>query len=232
MNATDPEAVVTHRALTPIIQDSTPALVAERLREAVASGVFAPGQQMVESTLARELGVSRGPLREAMQRLTQEGLLVGHRNRGLFVMDLDDAAVRDIYLARQAIERTAAAHIIDVARAGEAAALLDVVGRMRTAAAAADVRDLTALDMAFHAQLVALANSPRLSLMHGTLLTQMRLCLVRMQSTYDAAEQRVAEHENLARAIVMGDRPLTDRLLIEHMEDGVTRVLRTLHIRD
>lgn len=231
MEATDPQAAVTHRALSPIIQDSTSALVADRLREAVASGIFAPGQQMVESTLARELGVSRGPLREAMQRLTQEGLLVGHRNRGLFVMDLDDAAVRDIYLARQAIERTAASHLIDAGRAHEARVLLDIVEEMRIAAPS-DARDLPNLDMRFHQQLVALADSPRLSLMHGTLLTQMRLCLVRMQSTYDHKHQRVAEHEDLARAIVMGDGPLTDRLLIEHMEDGVVRVLRTLHIRD
>ena len=68
--------------LAPIQQDTTPALIARQLRDAIATGQFAPGQQLLETTLARSLGVSRGPLREAMQRLTQEGLLISHRNRG------------------------------------------------------------------------------------------------------------------------------------------------------
>ncbi|WP_168581829.1 GntR family transcriptional regulator [Gephyromycinifex aptenodytis] len=226
MTASDPAVAAARPALTPIVQDSTPALIADQLREAVASGVFAPGQQMVESALARELGVSRGPLREAMQRLTQEGLLVGHRNRGLFVMDLDHDAVRDMYLAREAVERAAAAHLIKTGRAEQASSLLDIVEQMR--ANTGQTQQMSALDMAFHEQLVALANSPRLTLMHGTLLTQMRLCLGRMQSTYLFSDERVREHDVLARAIAAADSGLADRLLVEHMADGVARVLMTL----
>src|SRR4051812_50047153 len=70
-------------------------------------GVFAPGTQLGEAELAARFEVSRGPLREAMQRLVQEGLLRGERHRGLFVIDLSASDVRDIYLARLAIERTA-----------------------------------------------------------------------------------------------------------------------------
>ena len=47
-----------------------------------------PGAQLGEADLARELGVSRGPLREGIQRLTQEGLLVSIRNRGVFVIEM------------------------------------------------------------------------------------------------------------------------------------------------
>ena len=99
-------------ALPPVVQESTPALIARILREAIADGRFPPGSQLVEQELARELNVSRGPLREAMQRLTQEGLLVGHRNRGLFVMELTEDAVRDMYLAREAVECAAVRRIV------------------------------------------------------------------------------------------------------------------------
>ena len=62
--------------------------------------------------------MSRGPLREGLQRLTAEGLLVSIRNRGLFVIDITPERVGDVYVARQAVERAAAeqVHLRDPAR--------------------------------------------------------------------------------------------------------------------
>src|ERR1700754_1550329 len=70
-------------------------------------GAFSPGAQLGEVELAGRLGVSRGPLREAMQRLVAEGLLRSERNRGIFVRDLGEADVRDVYTARLAVEQAA-----------------------------------------------------------------------------------------------------------------------------
>ena len=85
----------------PLVQESTPSIIAEKLRQAIAHGELKPGAQLGEAELARQLGVSRGPLREGMQRLTQEGLLVSIRNRGLFVIDMTPEDVRDMYSARK-----------------------------------------------------------------------------------------------------------------------------------
>lgn len=211
-------------ALDPIVQESTPKVIAERLREAIASGAFPPGSQMREITLAQRLGVSRGPLREAMQRLTQEGLLIGHRNRGLFVMTLDEDAVRDVFLTRQALERAAVEHLITTGRGEDAEPLLELAEQMGRAEDPSGP-EVTALDLRFHATLVALAGSPRLQQMHGTLITQLRMTLARMQATYSSARERSEEHRDLARAIIAGDAALADRLMIEHMADGERRVL-------
>ncbi|MGY4719672.1 GntR family transcriptional regulator [Naumannella cuiyingiana] len=210
--------------LRPVVRESTPSLIARQLRAAIADGRFAPGQQLAEAELARELGVSRGPLREAMQRLTQEGLLVSHRNRGLFVMDLDPQAVRDIYLARTAIERAAVELLINDGGAS-AESLLDVVAEMRELAGAPNSTEMSEADLRFHERLVALAASPRLLRMHETLLTETRLCLTRMQGTYDDNEKRVAEHDAIARAVLAGDLEQAKTLLAAHMEDGMQRVL-------
>jgi DNA-binding GntR family transcriptional regulator len=218
-------------SLGPILQDSTPSIIARRLRDAVAHGEFQPGQQLTEATLAASFGVSRGPLREAMQRLTQEGLLVSHRNRGLFVMELDEPTIRDIYLARAAIERTAVRQAVELGAGSDAEALIEVVEEMRAYEDRPTHPAVSALDMRFHEQLVALSRSPRLILMHGTLLTQVRLCLARMQGTYDSVDYRVAEHADIARAIVAGDADLADRLLCAHMDDGLRRVLASVHGR-
>ena len=213
-------------SLGPIVQDSTPTIIARRLREAVASGEFTPGQQLQEASLAARLGVSRGPLREAMQRLTQEGLLVSHRNRGLFVMKLDEATIRDIYLARGAIEPTAVRTIVTSGWRADATALLEVVDEMTAYDDDPANPDVSALDMRFHELLVGMSRSPRLILMHGTLLTQVRLCLAWMQGSYDTIDYRVREHADIARAILDGDPDLADRLLMAHMDDGLRRVLK------
>ena len=71
--------------LEPVARQSTAELIADQMRSAIMYGVFAPGTQLGEAELAARFGVSRGPLREAMQRLVQEGLLRGERHRGLFV---------------------------------------------------------------------------------------------------------------------------------------------------
>lgn len=224
MSQTAPPAV-RGSSLGPIVQDSTPAIIARRLREAIANGEFQPGQQLLEASLAATLGVSRGPLREAMQRLTQEGLLVSRRHRGLFVMELDEETIRDIYLARSAVERTAVRAIVDAGRGAEAASLLEVVDEMRAYDDRPGDPEVSRLDMLFHERLVALSGSPRLELMHGTLLTQVRLCLAWMQGSYDTIEYRVEEHSGIAEALVAGDADLADERLVAHMDDGLQRVL-------
>jgi DNA-binding GntR family transcriptional regulator len=207
--------------IEPLVQESTPSIIADKLRKAIGHGELKPGTQLGEAELARKLGVSRGPLREGMQRLTQEGLLIAIRNRGLFVVDMTPDDVRDMYLAREAIERAAARKILsgDHRTAGEA--LLTLVDQM---AAATDPAEVGKVDIAFHERLVALAGSPRLSRMHQTFITETRMCIHALEDTYSASDVRVEEHRTLAQAIKSGDPERTDTLLIAHMDDAITRL--------
>ncbi|MDQ3105861.1 MAG: GntR family transcriptional regulator, partial [Actinomycetota bacterium] len=143
--------------LEPLVRESTPSIIADKLRAAIARGDLEPGAQLGEAGLARDLGVSRGPLREGMQRLSQEGLLVSIRNRGLFVMEMTPENVSDMYVARAAIERAAAEQIFrhDPRAAGNG--LLEVTGRMARAAARKDSSGVSETDIEFHQLLVALA---------------------------------------------------------------------------
>lgn len=209
--------------LRPLQQDSTPLLIARQLREAIATGQFRPGEQMLETALARTLGVSRGPLREAMQRLTQEGLLVSQRNRGLFVVDLDADAIADLYLARSAIERAAIEKILTSDRFADAARLVEITEQM---ASAPDLMAASALDIRFHELLVELADSPQLQRMHRTLLTQVRMCLIGMAPSYSSVQEVADEHRLLAQAILELDEPRAIALLAEHMADGLRRLVR------
>lgn len=212
------------RHIAPVVRESTPGIIAAKLRSAIGSGELAPGAQLGEADLARRLGVSRGPLREGMQRLTQEGLLVAVRNRGLFVVEMTPENVRDMYVARAAVERAAAERILARDPAATAARLATVVRRMERAARRGDHSAVGIADIEFHQLLVAQAGSPRLTRMHDTLLTETRMCIRALDATYHDPDERVAEHRAIAEAFGARDPARVDRLLVAHMEDAVARL--------
>lgn len=209
----------------PVDLESTPSIIARRLREAIRNGAFPQGTQLIESELARELQVSRGPLREAMQRLSQEGLLKSIRHRGLFVATLSLGDVRDVYLARMAVER-AAAH--EIMRGGTSKVSLAAMrDRLIDMGAARDREAGSTADLRFHEQLVELAGSPRLTRMHETLLTETRMCLNALADTYLGEDsQRLAEHAAIVDAIASGDVLEVERLLRAHTDDALARIER------
>src|SRR5687767_13554219 len=91
----------------------TAQLIADQLREQIVQGSIRPGQQINESLLAEQLNTSRGPLREALQRLSQEGVLISRRNYGVFVRAVETHDLREIYAVREAIESAAANRLLD-----------------------------------------------------------------------------------------------------------------------
>lgn len=212
------------RELEPVIQESTPTMIAARIREAIASGVIPPGSQIGEAEFARQLAVSRGPLREGLQRLAQEGLVVAVRNRGHFVIEMTPENVRDMYVARAAIERAAAARAHELHPKATSALLLESVAAMKAAADRRDERGVSTADIAFHRDLVRCAESPRLTRMHETLMAETRMCIHALTPTYAVGSLRVAEHRQIAKSFAKGDPELTDQLLAHHMDDALVRL--------
>lgn len=210
--------------LEPVDRESTPSIIARKLRNAISHGELAPGAQLAEAELARELGVSRGPLREAMQRLTQEGLLLSIRNRGLFVIELTEDDVRDVYVARTAVERAAAAQVLLGDRPAARARLLPAIEGMARASARQDVEGISRADLEFHEVLVGLSESSRLIRMHQTLLTETQMCVKALGGAYPDSDIRVPEHQEIADAIGDGQSERVDLLIIAHMDDAVGRL--------
>lgn len=212
-------------SLQPLQLQSTPELIADRIRAGILDGTFPPHHQLAEVELARQLQVSRGPVREAMQRLIQEGLLRSERNRGVFVVELDDEDARDVYVARAAVEKAAA---ILVARRGapdDLAAVDAVLDRLRRAASSS-WSEVVEIDLEFHATIVDRAGSDRLQRMFRTLATETRLCLIRLEPFYPVRGSVVTEHEEIFEAIRKGDEPLVKRLIDDHMQEAADRLCR------
>jgi DNA-binding GntR family transcriptional regulator len=198
-------------------------LVADRIRSGILDGAFPPHTQLNEIALSRQLAVSRGPIREAMQRLIQEGLLRSERNRGVFVVELDDDDARDVYLARGAVERAAAAIVAQDGTDDAFDGLQKIVDRL-AGAIDGPWADVVTHDLDFHQAMVAAAHSPRLDRMFRTLVAETRLCLIRLELFYPGRKEVVAEHQGILDALRAGDLDDVDRLVRLHMDASAARL--------
>src|SRR5699024_10821993 len=170
--------------LRPVRRRSTVELIAEELRQAIMTGSLEPGDQLGEADLAERFGVSRGPLREAMQRLVSEGILHAIANRGVFVSELTLADMIDVYRTRATIEQAALDLILADRREEAHEALGPSLTSMHAAARAGDDAGVSDGDQAFHEALVQVAGSPRLARAMRTLVVETRLCLGELVTTY------------------------------------------------
>lgn len=202
----------------------TSVLIADQLRDRIIDGSFHPGEQVTEAQLAARLQVSRGPVREALQRLSQEGLLISHRNRGVFVLDLGPDDVAEIYSARAAVELGAAEEILE---SGEdvidavSEALSAVLKQMPAVVAASDWKSLSGLDLGFHQAFVAGANNSRLSRIYHTLAAESRICMVNLEVSYPRAGDLVSEHQRLLDLLRGRDHAALDKEIRTHMSSAV-----------
>jgi DNA-binding GntR family transcriptional regulator len=215
----------TSRILVPHVAESMPSVVASKLREAIVQGELVPGAQLIEVQLAAQLGVSRGPLREAMQRLVQEGLLRSERNRGLFVVELGPDDVRDIYIVRRAVDQAAAKLLLEKDTAPLARRLREILSRMSAVAKRGDRVALSNADMEFHEAFVEASGSARLMRMARTFLAETRLCMTALEPTYGSLTGVVTEHTAILKALTEHDEAKLMAAIEAHMGDALERLI-------
>ncbi|SDJ27812.1 DNA-binding transcriptional regulator, GntR family [Arthrobacter cupressi] len=202
----------------------TAQLIADQLREQIVQGTFRPGQQINESVMAGQLNTSRGPLREALQRLCQEGILVSHRNRGVFVLELETEDIQEIYAVRESVESAAANALLDGSPEQIKATcelLRETIGEMAKQVAVSDWQAIARLDMQFHTSFVAGAGNSRLIRIYKTLAAESRMCIVNLEVSYPRVDVLVEEHQNLLDLLEAGDRKGLLKAIKRHMQKAV-----------
>jgi DNA-binding GntR family transcriptional regulator len=201
-------------------------IVTERLRASIVNGSLEPGSQLSEVELANSFGVSRGPVREALQRLVQEGLLLSEPHRGVFIPVLTDDDVIDIYLARDALESAAIRSIVAKDTSAAASLALDqYVTQMERAAAAGDWEAVGNFDLEFHVALVDASGSQRLRRMFSTVISETRLCLGVLTAA-DARADLVQEHRQICDLMQEGKTQQALAVLKKHFDDAVVTLSR------
>jgi len=132
------------------------------LRSDIASGLLAPGEQVVQDDLARRYGVSRVPIREALRILEAEGLLAYHPHRGYFVTELSVEDLTEVYRLRELLEAEALAMVVEEIRDDDIADLEDLLAQVEQATAALAVAAITEANRAFHFAMLQACGMPRL----------------------------------------------------------------------
>jgi DNA-binding GntR family transcriptional regulator len=219
------------RRLTPIDARNTSMVIADQIRDRIIDGSYAPGEQINEANVAAELEISRGPVREALQRLNQEGLLVSYRNRGVFVVELSSGDVAEIYQSRAAIEVGAAWTLVHGDRAQlikTADELSAVVMQMQPFIDRADWRGLAERDLAFHTALVAATRNSRMSRMYATLAAEARICMANLETAYYRPEALVEEHQLIVDLLLGSDWDALEKGVHEHMDTAVHDLTRAM----
>lgn len=147
-------AVVEKDALSPATADrlnrgTLKEQIVHLLRRTIASGKMSPGQRINESGLARDLGVSRIPVREALQQLEEQGLVVNYRRRGMFVVSLDQEQIQKINSLRIVLEAEALRLCRAYITSEGATTLLQMVEKMDRANGLQEL-EAADLDLEFH----------------------------------------------------------------------------------
>ena len=200
--------------------------VANRLRDMLAQGRFAPGEQITEPSIAAAFHVGRGPVREALKRLTEQGLLVSERNRGVFVPVLSIKDVEDIYRLRCAIETAAIKAIIRDPDPAVFKRLWQILADYRGHLAAGNWDAADELDMSFHRELVAASGSRRLIQAFATVSVETRMCLRALVFHHPDHPDMEAWHADILRAAEAADLPAAQRALEFHNSTVIADLAR------
>ncbi|HEX3868809.1 MAG TPA: GntR family transcriptional regulator [Pirellulales bacterium] len=178
--------------------------IVEQLREEVLSGEIAEGQSLREQHLATRFGVSRGPIRDALLQLTQEGLLIGQPNRGVKVGRGPSQSVQPLVVdLRRRIELFALERIFDSLVDCDRALLDEIVEKFRVACENGSLSALVRHDMALHRWIVERAGEPDLLALWLTTVMRMRL----RYSRHESLMESYAEHRAIVDAIAARDKP-------------------------
>ncbi|WP_059413360.1 GntR family transcriptional regulator [Cupriavidus basilensis] len=200
------------------------------LRDDIFAFRLLPGDRFTENDVAERLGISRTPVREALQRLQGDGLVRGHYRNGWEVVPLDLGRFEALYELRTVLETHAVTRLCQqpAARHVDLASLArqDAIWRVPRAQRLADGNEVARLDEGFHLALMHAAGNPEAAAVHQQVTDRIRI-IRRLDFAYgDRVELTYDEHAGILDAVAARDSARAVALLASHIEDGRAEVSR------
>jgi phosphonate utilization transcriptional regulator len=205
---------------------SLSSLVQAEIERLILAGELPPGAKLTEALLAERLGVSRGPVREALRLLERSGLVRQEKNRGAYVRDLAPDEAAEIYALRAVLDEAVGRQLACTVSSAQLAALRDMVHAMEAFVAAGDAPGYTLLNLQFHDRLVEFAGNRRQTEIYRQLVNE--LSLFRRLNLADGQQMpaSASEHRAILDAIAAGDADAAGTALREHALESRDRSLR------
>lgn len=218
-------------AIAHLQNNSLSSLVQAEIERMILSGELQSGAKLTESTLADQLGVSRGPVREAFRMMEESGLVTTIKNRGVFVRDvpLQEAleifevrAVMDLYVGRKLAETITPAQVKE---------LRQVVDAMDQAVKSDDAHDYHLHNLKFHDRLLELADNAKLTATYRKLVNELSL-FRRQNLTPESMAVFTREHKQIVKAIAAGDPEAAGQAMYQHVMNSRERTLAYYREKD
>ncbi|MET0540732.1 MAG: GntR family transcriptional regulator [Variovorax sp.] len=190
---------------------------AEQIRRKIVDGTLELGQALSETALAAELGVSKTPVREALQRLETEGLVQILPQRGTFVFPLSEVDAHALGEFRCMLEVEALRIAMRRDTPALAAAMKAIVARMRPARTKAESQTYRALDDALHRTIIAHGHNPYLTNAYENIALLVQTLRNRLQVDVRVHEQSLKDHKALVRFVEKGQFDKAVALLKSHI---------------
>lgn len=197
----------------------------QRLRDQIITLDLAPGKPLAEKELMRELGTGRTPLRDALQRLAGEGLVVVVPRQGTFVASVNVADLRSIMEIRLLLEPYAAQLCAQRATAGDLAAMRRVLDETDEPG---DRQRQYKLDLAFHHAVNTAARNKHMAVFLESLQVQSIRFFRHLQAARQSLDEIRQEHYQIVEALERRDAEAAAALMRRHVEESRSRLLAAL----
>lgn len=201
-------------------------LAYERIRGMILTGKIAMGERLFEAQLARTFGISRAPVREAVRRLIEEGLLQEQSRIGATVTNLSGDDIVDIYNARLPLE--AAATQMATHNRMAIAPLRQAISDMRRAAEKQDRLSVTVAELAFHTAIFEAAQNPVMLHIFHVLKGRVMLAMLLDNAAFGTLDEVADEHLPLVELIERGDADGAARFMLGHIVSSVRPLIERL----
>jgi DNA-binding GntR family transcriptional regulator len=192
--------------------------IASLLRQSIMTGELPPGTRLIELELSRQLGVSRGPLREAMRILETEGLLENSPGRGTSVTEFSEKDIHEVYTLRSVLEQEAIRRAALLTNDENLTKLQETLDALFNAALEGNPTKVTELDFQFHTQIWKIADHQLLMQVLQGLATQIRMFLAVQTHLYNDLAEGISDHEKLLQVLKEKDGEGGVKIIKDHLQ--------------
>lgn len=211
----------------PVVQSRLADDVYEQILSAIVNGQIVPGERLIQEKIAAEINISRTPVREALLRLEQEGILEISGRKGFSIRKVSENEVRQLYVVREAIEGYAARAVARVKDPAQLAAIKEKVD----AELDEDLTDVEVdfrVNRAIHRTIVEQLDNPMLLDMFDRVWGRGVSLWLFAATRNDQGPLEPMRHQELYKAISKGDPDSAQRAMIDHIREGLERQLKGL----
>lgn len=201
--------------------------VRDEIERMILHGEMQAGERLNEIGLAEQLGVSRGPVREAARSLEQQGLVTTVTNQGVFVRKLSLQEALELYDLRALVAGHLCACVAERATAEELAKLRHYVDRMDRAISDRDENRYFELNLAFHDQVAIASGASRSRVLYTSLGKEVRLLRMRVLTGDASLTLSNAEHDRIVTALERKDPDAARDAGAQHHINAKARLLET-----